>query len=102
MDKYIPNDTFYNMTIKNFTCSIIGILLGLNINKLSKIIFKKFNNTLQILFHIILCSILLSFIHININYFGWLWQNETPGLYFISFFFGVQFNLFNNINNYNA
>ena len=56
-----------------------------------KILFVQ--NIIQLFF----CSILLGTIHILYNYFGWTWQNITPGLFFISFFFGVQFNILNNI-----
>lgn len=99
---YKPADNFIYMSAKNFTWGIAGLVLGVIVNDI--VVFL--NNKLKIkylfiqnLLHIILCSVLLAAIHSQYNYFGWTWQNLTPGLFFISFFFGVQFKIFTNIQN---
>jgi hypothetical protein len=99
---YNPNLSVSSMTIENFVWSIIGILLGLSINQFCTFIFEKYkitNKIYKIIIQIFLCSIILSYIHVKMNnYFGWTWQNITPGLFFVSFFFSVQYNIFNDIN----
>ena len=100
-DKYIPEHNFLTMTLMNIIWSVMGIVLGIWINNLSSTLIVKLNLTdtyNKIFFQVIICSFILSIIHIYVNnYFGWTWQNLTPGLFFVSFFFGVQFNIFNNI-----
>jgi len=99
---YNPNLSVSGMAIENFVWSIIGILLGLSINQFCTFMFEKYkitNKIYKIIIQIFLCSIILSYIHVEINnYFGWTWQNITPGLFFVSFFFSVQYNIFNDIN----
>lgn len=98
---YKPNIYIAKFIGMNYIWSIIGILLGMAINQFCIKIFKKFNiksKITQINIQILVCSIILAIIHTNINnYFGWSWQNITPGLFFVSFFFSVQYNAFNNI-----
>ena len=99
---YIPADDFYKMLAKNFIWGIFGITLGIIINNIVGVISNKLKiKTLLIqnVLHLILCSFVLAQIHTQFNYFGWTWQNVTPGLFFVSFFFGVQFNIFRNIQN---
>ena len=97
---YVPEDNFYTMITKNFIWGILGITLGIIINNIVGFISNKLKikilliqNTIQL----ILCSFVLAQINTHFNYFGWSWQNVTPGLFFVSFFFGVQFNIFTNI-----
>lgn len=99
---YKPDDDFIKMTLDNFTWAVLGIFIGVIINNLVVKLFlclKIKNKLVQNFLHLMMCSIVLAYIHININnYFGWSWQNLTPGLFFISFFFGVQYKLFYNLN----
>ena len=98
---YLPSDNLHSMIIKSIIWGIIGSALGISINNIYIYILNhidyKPNITLEILLQFILCCILLSVIHINFNYFGWTWQTTTPGLIFVCLFFGVQYNIFNNI-----
>ncbi len=87
---------------KNFTWGAVGIILGIIINNsvaflstLLKINVLIMQNIIQL----ILCSFILALINNLYYYFGWTWQNVTPGLFFVSFFFGVQFKIFTNIQN---
>lgn len=90
-DKY----TFELEAIDNFILGAMGIILGLAVNKIGNVFYSKIgisNKTEKIIMQLLLCSIVLSFIHINISRrFGWSWQNITPGLFFVSYFFGTQF-----------
>jgi hypothetical protein len=101
INKYNPNYSLMNMSIDNFIWSIIGIVIGIIVNNFTVFIIKKYNiidiNT-QSLIQLLLCCFTLSFIQIHINnYFGWSWQNITPGLFFVSCFFSVQYKLFSNL-----
>jgi hypothetical protein len=99
---YKPKNNFYIMMIKNITWGIMGILLGIIIN--NTVIFITNTFKIQILMvqnaiQLILCAFILALIQYFFNYFGWSWQNTTAGLFFISFFFGIQFNIFDDIQN---
>ena len=106
---YKPSDNLFNMIIKNTIWGFAGIILGLLINNITIYISNTYANTyainttntnsilLEILIQIFLCSIILAIIHSNYNYIGWSWQNTTAGFIFVSFFFGVQYNVFINI-----
>jgi hypothetical protein len=99
---YKPIDNFYSMLTKNFVWGALGILFGFIINNIIVFIstlFKIKILLLQNIIHLVLCSFILAGINTLFNYFGWSWQNITPGLFFVSFFFGVQFNIFTNIQN---
>jgi hypothetical protein len=99
---YNPNMSISKMTAMNFSWGVIGVIIGLIVNQLYIKIFKILNITnklYNIIIQIFICSLVLSYIHVQTNnYFGWSWQNITPGIFFGSFFFGVQYNIFNNIN----
>jgi hypothetical protein len=102
MSMYVPSSTFTRMVGECLLWGTLGLILGVMNNNMIVVITNKLNveslllqNTLQLVF----CSILLSAIHVNYNYFGWSWQNLTPGLFFVSFFFGVQFKMITNIQN---
>jgi hypothetical protein len=105
---YLPSDNVYYMIIKCIIWGVLGTALGIIINNITIFILNNIsifilNNTnyeigiFEIVFQFILCCIILSIIHINFNYFGWTWQNTTPGFVFVSLFFAVQYNIFNNI-----
>lgn len=101
---YKSDDKLVNMLTKNFIWSSIGVFSGLLINnttiqtyKILKIKNKMLQNMIQIFY----CSLFLAYIQIYINnYFGWSWQNITPGLFFVSFFFGTQYKIFANLNDF--
>lgn len=103
------NDGLHNNLIKltsmNIIWSILGIILGVTTDKVIGGLVHKFNisnDMTKILIHLLACCIILSIIQTTIsNYFGWSWQNITPGLFFISFYFGVQYNIFTMIQKYN-
>ena len=85
---------------KNAGWGTTGLIFGILINN----IIVALSNTLKIKYLIVqnimqlfLCSLTLATLHNYYHYFGWSWQNITPGLFFVSFFFGVQFNIFTNI-----
>lgn len=89
----------YMMTVKNLVWGILGLLMGLMINNLvikSSNVLKLKNKHVQNGIQILLCSVFLAGLHHYNNYFGWTWQNVTPGLFFVSFFFGAQFKIFTN------
>jgi hypothetical protein len=88
------------MLSKNFLWGAIGIILGIIINNsvvLLSALLKIKILLLQNIIQLTLCSFILALIQYFFNYFGWTWQNVTPGLFFVSFFFGIQFNIFTNI-----
>jgi hypothetical protein len=99
---YKPKDTFYIMIMKNVIWGILGILFGVIINNTVIFICNKYKITFLIVQNIIqllLCAIFLAVIQYLFNYFGWTWQNTTSGLFFVSFFFGTQVDIFTNIQN---
>jgi len=90
------------MLTKNIVWSILGIILGILNNNIIVFLCNTFN--IQILFiqnllQLIVCSLVLTVIQYYFNYFGWSWQNITPGLFFTAFFFGIQYHIFTNIQN---
>ena len=97
---YKPNYTFYNMMMNNIIWGILGIIIGIIINNIVTLICNTFKITIiiiKIITQLILCAFILALIQYLFNFFGWSWQNTTPGLFFISFFFGIQFDIFRNI-----
>ena len=97
---YKPQDDFIYMAMKNFSWGAAGLILGVIINNTVIYLSNKLKIKtlfLQNIIQLLLCSILLSSLNIYYNYFGWTWQNATPGLFFVSFFFGVQYKLLTNI-----
>jgi len=100
-DIYLPIYNLHDMIIQCIIYGIIGIILGILVNNiyvyiLNNISYKP-NVIVEIVLQLIICSIVLSIININFHFFGWAWQNTTPGFIFVSFFFGVQYNAFSNI-----
>ena len=97
---YKPSDNVFRMCMKNASWGAMGLLLGILINNIIvalsnslKIKYLMVQNVMQLF----LCSLALALLHNYYHYFGWSWQNITPGLFFVSFFFGVQFKLMLNI-----
>ena len=102
IDIYKPKSNFAYMAIKSASWGIIGLVLGISINNSIIYLSNKLNiniliiqNILQILF----CAILLSLLNYYFHFFGWSWQATTEGVFFVSFFFGVQYKLLTNIQN---
>ena len=95
-----PIDNVYTMFVKNFIWGAFGIILGIIINNsvifISKVLQIQ-NLLAQNIIQLSLCSYTLALIHSLYHFFGWSWQNITPGLFFISFFFGIQIKIFANI-----
>ena len=100
IDIYAPSDKFVYMTMKNFSWGVLGLFFGIMINNiiiyLSKTLIIE-NLLLQNILQIFLCALLLSTLFYYHNFFGWTWQNNTEGLFFVSFFFGVQYKILSNI-----
>lgn len=97
---YTPKDNPLVMTLKNITWGILGLAFGITINDIiiiSSDVFGIKNLFIQNILQITVCSLTLAFIQYFNNYFGWSWQNITPGLFFVSFFFGTQFKILNNL-----
>ena len=100
MSAYKPLYDFYHMTLLNVIWGFLGLTIGIFNNNVIVFFSNKFNVTtllVQNLIQLVLCSSVLSIIHTYFNFFGWSWQNTTPGLFFVSFFFGVQFKMITNI-----
>jgi len=102
---YTPQHGFVEMTKMNFVWGILGIVGGLITNNLLVKFFNEYykncSTAIKILIETLVCSIILGYVHVNINnYFGWTWQNLTPGLFFISCYFSVQYDLFTNLSEY--
>ena len=102
MSTYKPMYNFYNMAVNNVIWGFIGLTVGIFNNNFIVFLSNKLNITsllVQNLIQLAVCSSLLAIIHTYFNFFGWSWQNTTPGLFFVSFFFGVQFKMITNIQN---
>ena len=80
--------------------SVPAIILGIACEKIVFYLQKKYNLKpwFAILLQLILATTILYIIemHISLN-FGSNWQIITPGLFFVSIFFGLQASLYNNI-----
>jgi hypothetical protein len=101
---YAPADNIYTMSVKNFIWGVIGIITGILINNFIILIgntFKIRNVLIQNIIQMSVCALTLSLIYHYKNYYEWTWQNTTPGLFFVCFFFGAQFKIFNNVENTN-
>lgn len=101
MYKEHEQNTVIELSVKNFVWSVIAIVLGYIVDDMFKRLSNKFKIKKKLLLFFIqlsTCCVLLSIIRLHVSpYFGWSWQNITPGLFFETFFFGVQFYLFDNI-----
>lgn len=94
-------DKFHIMIIKNIIWAIIGVVLGIIINDSVIYLANEYNIKnlfIQNIIQLTMCSLVVAFLH-TYYLFGWDWQNLSPDLFFISFFFGVQYKIMNNIQN---
>lgn len=101
-DKYFSND-LVDLTLKCLLYGVIGLILGLTINFITEKTINNFRlpKMLKAFMQITLCAILLSFIQFYISKdFSEQWQSTTPGLFFVSVFFTVQFIAFSAIQSY--
>lgn len=101
-----PNESLSTMISRNFLWGLIGIVLGVLINIILQYgvlqFTGKYELEVRLLLQLGICSMVLALIHVKINNeFGWTWQNVTPGLFFVSYFFGTQFATFSNIQTIN-
>jgi uncharacterized protein YacL len=99
--EYKPVSSLTKMTQNSLVWALIGLIFGLVMNWLSIKVFKQLditNKYVKIFLQLLLISVAISYVHTSANnYFGWTWQNVTEGLFFVSLFFGVQFDLYSNI-----
>jgi len=94
-------DKFHIMATKNIFWGILGLGLGITVNDTVIYLSNKFkikNLFIQNIMQITICAIVVTVLHTNYLY-GWDWQHLTPELFFVSFFFGVQYKLLSNIQN---
>jgi len=106
INQYQPSDNLTQMIGKNFIWGLIGIVLGVLVNLILQSgvaqIGGKYENEAKLMLQLMICSFVLAFIQVKMNNkFGWTWQNITPGLFFVSYFFGSQFATFANIQTFN-
>ena len=94
-------DKFHIMTSKNIIWGISGLVIGLIINDFVIQLSNKLkikNLFIQNILQITICAIVIALLH-TYYLFGWDWQHLMPELFFISFFFGVQYKILTNIQN---
>ena len=102
-NKYPFEDDKLNLIIRCFIFGLLGLIFGLMINLFSKKILKLFNLSLltKAIIQILFSTLLLSFISIYLMpNFSMTWQTEIPGLFFISIFFGVQYQMYTELQKY--
>ena len=92
-------DKFHIMVSKNIIWGVSGLVLGIIIN--DSVIYISNNLKIKYLFiqniiQITFCALVLALLHTYYLY-GWDWQHIMPELFFVSFFFGVQYKLLTNI-----
>lgn len=96
--EYRKNPGSYTLAISKQI--ITAIAVGIVIDRISAYIQSRYKVNpiimiiIQILFIISVLYIIEKFIS---QKFADEWQNNTPGIFFVSFFFGLQFNLFSNL-----
>lgn len=92
-----------NLFLKCFIFGLLGLVLGLSVNTAATVILKMFklSRVVKALLQILFCSAILGLIFANYSKdFVYTWQNEIPGLFFISVFFGVQYTMYTDLQNY--
>lgn len=80
--------------------TIIGTTFGLLVDKTCTYLQTKYEIDIKIMIAIQLLFIILVAYFIQMfvsDRFANDWQSTTPGLFFVSFFFGTQLNIYNNI-----
>ena len=99
---YKPYDNAIIITIKCIILGTLGLILGIIINNtviyLSNTLDIK-NRFIQNILQIVLCSILLAFLHSSSRLVGWVLRNTIPGFLFLTLLFNVQFKLVDNLQN---
>jgi hypothetical protein len=86
-----------NTIFKNFVIGALGFFLGILNNVISLYahnILNITNTLLKVLLHLFISCVILALLQYYFNYFSWIWKNVTSELFFVSFFFGVQYNIF--------
>ncbi len=79
-----------------------AIILGVVCEKMTAFFQRKYNLSplVAIILQLILATFLLYMVEIHISpEYGSQWQSITPGLFFVSIFFGLQASLYTNIFN---
>ena len=98
--KYKTFDNIYIITIKCIIWGVLGLILGIIINDiviyLSKILHIR-NYIIQDIIQIVLCAILVSFLHTYHKFIGWTLHSTIQGIFFIALLFNVQYKLTKNI-----
>jgi hypothetical protein len=94
-----PKLSMTNMTISCILYGTVGLSLGIMNNKLVHKTAKKMgckkNKYMKAFIQFIYCAIILSFIHIHLSEdFAQAWP---AGIFFISFFFGTQFSMYDTL-----
>lgn len=80
--------------------AVPALILGVVVDKACEKIQQKLNlgPLAMIIIQIIILAIVLYIIEKYLSkMYADEWQGTTPGLFFVSFYFGVQFNLFSNV-----
>ena len=98
--KYKTFDNGYVIAIKCIFWGIIGLILGVIINNAVIFLSNKLkikNKLIQNIIQIILCAIVVAFLHTYNNFLGWTLRNTIPGIFFIALLFNVQYKLADNI-----
>jgi hypothetical protein len=94
-DTYDDDETVTSLTLKNFIWGLVGILLGLVINESCHVFFDVtdiLNPNIKMVIQLAVCALTISLIQLKINKeFAWSLEHVTPGLFFVSFFFGTQY-----------
>jgi hypothetical protein len=108
LHNYKTNGFFsYRRNVFTYSYAILrhvlpGILLGVTINHICKVLQKRFNLTplVMIFIQLFMSAVLLWLLETKLllqSSYDEEWQITTPGLFFSAAFFGVQTNLSNNI-----
>ena len=98
--KYKTFDNAYVITIKCVFWGILGLIIGIVINDAVIFLSNKLqikNKLIQNILQIVLCAIVVAFLHTSNNFLGWTLHNTIPGIFFIALLFNVQFKLVDNV-----
>lgn len=102
LDSTFKND-FFESVFKSFIYAIFGLILGITVNKLSRKTNKIFKMSvfMNIFIQLLYCSIVFAIIKKYVSEkFVDNWINKMEGLFFVGVFFGVQYGMFADIQNY--
>ncbi len=94
---------FVEDTSKCILYAILGLLLGITINLISKCTIHslKISRLLRVFIQLVYCSMVFAFIkqYVSDRLVN-NWINSVQGLFFVSVFFGVQYEMFTEIQSY--